>query len=111
MNVKDLYQELGWELAVGEGEREITGGIYCCDLLSLVMGRAPSDSLGITVMGNVNSMAVAMLADTACVVIAENMPLDEETLEGAKKGGITVLKTKQPVFEAALSAATALKLI
>lgn len=110
MKVKALCEELGWELASGEGEREITGGIYCCDLLSLVMGRAPSDSLWITVMGNVNSMAVASLADTACVVVAENMPLDAEALEGAKKGGITVLKTKQPVFEAALSAATAIKL-
>jgi len=110
MKVKELCEELGWELATGDGEREITGGIYCCDLLSLVMGRAPSDSLWITVMGNVNTMAVATLADTACVVIAERMPLDAEALEGAKKGGITVLKTEQPVFEAALSAATAMKL-
>ncbi len=110
MKVKELCEELGWELATGDGERKITGGIYCCDLLSLVMGRAPSDSIWITVMGNVNTMAVATLADTACVVIAERMPLDAEALEGAKKGGITVLKTDQPVFEAALFAAKAMKL-
>ena len=110
MKVKNLCEELGWELAIGDGEREITGGIYCCDLLSIVMGRAPADSLWITVMGNVNSMAVATLADTACVVIAENMPLDAEALEGAKKGGVTVLRTVKPVYEAARSAAKALKL-
>ncbi|MEA4895736.1 MAG: hypothetical protein VB064_10800 [Oscillospiraceae bacterium] len=111
MRVKELCTELGWDFACGDGEREISGGIYCCDLLSIVMGRAPAGSLWITVMGNVNSMAVATLADTACVVIAERMPLDPEALEGAKKGGITVLKTEQPVFEAALSAAKAMKLI
>jgi len=110
MKVKDLCIELGWELACGDGERKITGGIYCCDLLSIVMGRAPAGSLWITVMGNVNTMAVATLADTACVVIAERMSLDEEALAGAKKSNITVLKTKLPVFEAALAAATLMNL-
>jgi len=110
MKVKDLCKELGWELKCGDGEREIEGGIYCCDLLSIVMGRAPAGSLWITVMGNVNAMAVATLADTACVVVAENMPLDTEALGGAKKGGVTVVRTKLPVFEAALSAAVLMKL-
>ena len=110
MKVKDLCEELGWELATGDGKREISGGIYCCDLLSMVMGRAPAGSLWITVMGNVNTMAVASLADTACVVVAERMPLDAEALEGAKKGNITVLRTKQTVFDAALSAATLMKI-
>jgi hypothetical protein len=108
--VKDFCVELGWTLAYGDGKREITGGIYCCDLLSLVIGRAPADSLWITVMGNVNTMAVASLADTACVVLAEGISLSEEAKTGAEKGGITVLRTAQPVFEAALSAAILLGL-
>ncbi|NCB74423.1 MAG: hypothetical protein EOM51_06755 [Clostridia bacterium] len=111
MKVKELCAQLGWEIANGEGEREITGGIYCCDLLSIVMGRAPAGSLWITVMGNVNSMAVSTLADTACVVIAEAMPLDDEALIGAKKGNVTVVRTELPVFEAALKAAECLGLL
>lgn len=110
MTVKDLSEKLGWELVCGEGEKEISGGIYCCDLLSIVMGRASAGSLWITVMGNVNAMAVATLADTACVAVAENMPLDHDALEGAKKGGVTVLKTGKPVFESALEAAATLGL-
>jgi hypothetical protein len=110
MKVSDLAKALGWELASGDGEREVKGGVYCCDLLSLVMGRAPADSLWITVMGNVNAMAVASLADTACVVIAEGMPLDAEGRAGAEKGDVTVLRTSQPVFKAALAAATLLGL-
>ncbi|MBP8640416.1 MAG: hypothetical protein KBI01_05885 [Oscillospiraceae bacterium] len=108
MKVKDLCEELGWALTSGDGEREITGGVYCCDLLSIVMGRAPAGSLWITVMGNVNAMAVSSLADTACVVVAESMPLDEEALNGARKGDITVLQTKLPVFEAAVLASALL---
>lgn len=110
ITVNALSEELGWSLVHGDGEREITGGIYCCDLLSLVMGRAPADSLWITVMGNVNSMAVASLADTACVVLAEGIPLSQEAKTGAEKGNVTVLQTKLPVFEAALAAATLLEL-
>jgi len=110
MIVKELSEKLGWELACGGGEREISGGIYCCDLLSIVMGRAPAGSLWITVMGNVNAMAVATLADTACVVLAERMPLDAEAVAGAAKGGVTVLRTELPVFEAAREAARLLNL-
>lgn len=111
MTVKQISEKLGWELICGDGGREITGGVYCCDLLSIVMGRAPADSLWITVMGNVNAMAVATLADTACVVIAEGMSFADEALGGAIKGGVTVLKTRQPVFTAAIAAARLLEII
>ncbi len=111
MKVKELAEKLGWSLVSGNGEREISGGIYCGDLLSIVMGRAPADSLWITVMGNVNAMAVSSLADTACVVLAEGMNLDEDAAAGAVKGGVSVLRTELPVFQAACRAAQLLKLI
>lgn len=111
MKVKELCKKLGWETVFGDGENEITGGIYCCDLLSIVMGRAPAGSLWITVMANVNAMAVATLADTACVVLAENMRLDEEATAGAEKGNVTVLCSGKPVFETAAEAAKLLELI
>lgn len=111
MKVKQLCEKLGWELAFGDGENEVTGGIYCCDLLSIVMGRAPAGSVWITVMGNVNSMAVASMTDTAAVVVAENMPLDDEVKAGAEKGKVTVLRTTKPVFDAAVDAAKTLGLL
>ena len=51
-------------------ERPVEGG-YCGDLLSWVMGRAPAGGAWLTIMSNVNVAAVAALADTACVVLAE----------------------------------------
>lgn len=76
---------------------------FCCDLLSVAMGRAPAGCAWVTVMGNINTLAVAALADAACVIMAEGTMLDEAALNKAKQQGIAVLKTELPVFEAALA--------
>lgn len=82
-------------------DREITVP-YCCDLLSVAMGKMPSGAAWVTVMGNLNTLAVAALADAACVILAEGSNLDEQALEKALEQGITVLRTSLPIFEAAL---------
>ena len=64
-------------LSEGRPEREVTR-VFCCDLLSIAMGRAPADCAWVTVMGNMNTLAVASLADVSCVVLAEGTALDEE---------------------------------
>ena len=68
-------------------EREITG-CYIGDLLSWVMGRAPEDSAWLTVMGNINSIAVATLADVSCIVLVENAALDENAAQKAEMHGV-----------------------
>ena len=50
-------------------DRAITS-VYCCDLLSVAMGHAPAGSAWVTVMGNINTLAVVALTDAACVVLA-----------------------------------------
>lgn len=64
----------------------MTGG-YCGDLLSWVMGRAQEGDAWFTVMGNVNAVAVAVLADTACLVLAEDSPLDDDARQRAAAPG------------------------
>ena len=87
----------------GEGlEREITKP-FCCDLLSIAMGRAPEGCAWVTVMGNMNTLAVASLADAACVIMAEGAALDEAARKKAADQEITVLETEEPFFEAALA--------
>lgn len=88
-------------LVKGRPEREISR-IFCCDLLSIAMSKAPADSVWVTVMGNRNTLAVASLADVACIVLAEGVSLDESTLAKAKEEEIAVLATDLPVFDAAL---------
>ncbi|HIX15161.1 MAG TPA: hypothetical protein H9740_05480 [Candidatus Hungatella pullicola] len=82
-------------------DREITK-VFCCDLLSIAMGRAPEGGAWVTVMANMNTLAVASLTDTACVILAEGCSLDENAAVKAKEQEITVMRTEQPVFEAAL---------
>lgn len=84
----------------GDLDREITGP-YCCDLLSFAMGKAPAGSAWVTVMGNVNTLAVASLADVACIILAEGAVLDSAAAGKAASQGITVLMTEEPIFETA----------
>ena len=77
----------------------IVGDGYAGDLLSWVMGRAPADGAWVTVMTNVNVIAVAALADVACVILAEGAELDETARERAKAQNINVLATDMPAFE------------
>ena len=100
MTVLELAKQLNLEM-VTEGEaaeREIHG-VYCCDMLSIVMGRAKADDAWITVMGNINAVAVAVLADVACIILSENMGLDEESIQKAKEQDVCVLKSELPTFE------------
>lgn len=77
----------------------IVGEGYVGDLLSWVMGRAPADGAWVTVMTNVNVIAVAALSDVACVILAEGAELDETALERAKAQNINVLASDMPAFE------------
>lgn len=88
-------------LVKGSPERKISK-IFCCDLLSIAMGKAPAGSIWITVMGNRNTLAVATLADVACIVLAEGTGMDEGTLEKAQEEGIAILSTELPIFDIAL---------
>ena len=102
MKVKDLIQTKSFQV-INEGrdtDREIAEP-YCCDLLSFAMGRMPADAAWVTVMGNVNTLAVAALTDAACIILAEGSHLDEQALSRAREQEITVFETEQSVFKAA----------
>ena len=60
------------------------------------------DFAWVTVMGNMNTLAVATLADAACIILAEGAALDETARKKAEQQDIMVLATEEPVFEAAL---------
>ena len=101
ITVSALAERLGLEkINIGDPDREITAG-YVGDLLSWVMGRAPEGGAWITVMTNVNVIAVAALSDVACVILAEGAELDEAALSRAKTEGINVLASSKPAFDLA----------
>ena len=110
MTVKELIGK-DWFRVINEGdetEREIEK-VFCCDLLSIAMGKAPAGCAWVTVMGNINTLAVATLADAAVVILAENAALDDNAKMKAAQQGVTVLATEQPIFAAALQIHRALQ--
>ena len=88
-----------------EAEREILGG-YAGDLLSWVMGRASEGDAWVTIMSNVNIVAVSTLADPACIILSEGVKPDEETLARAEQQGVNILSTDLDTFGACVRIAS-----
>ena len=82
-------------------DREIAG-CYIGDLLSWAMGRVLADDAWLTVMGNVNAIAVSVLADAACIVLVDNATLDAEAKEKAEQQEVVVLSGKQGAYDLAV---------
>ena len=102
MTVKELAHQLNLTVhALPEGDREISG-VYIGDLLSWVMGRAGADQAWITIMSNRNIVAVATLADTACILLAEGVVPDEGVAQLAQEKGINLLTSQSGAYETAL---------
>lgn len=101
LTTTDLIKKLDCKLITQENGREICGG-YCGDLLSVVMSHAQPGQAWITVMGNVNAAAVALLTDVACIILAENTVADEDMLQKARGQDIAVFTTPLPVYECAV---------
>lgn len=109
ITVSELAEHCGFEVIQGGAalEKEVTGG-YCGDLLSWVMGRAVAGSAWITVMGNENAVAVAVLTEAACIILAQGAEIDEKALLRAKENGVAILKSGEGAFETALKVGEAL---
>ncbi len=103
MTVKDLIEKLDLRVLVEDDfDREVTD-CYVGDLLSWVMGRAPADSAWLTVMGNINSIAVATLADVSCIILVENAALDDNARQKAEMHGVNILTTAENSYRLAVA--------
>ena len=102
MTVTELANKTGFTpLAIPCPEKEVKGA-YVGDLLSWVMGRAEACNAWVTIMSNVNVLAVASLADVACVILAEGVRLDEEAIKTANEKSVNILSSSLPSYETAL---------
>lgn len=103
MTIRELIDSGVFEL-VHEGsdtERSVSK-VFCCDLLSIAMGRGVADAAWVTVMGNINTLAVLSLTDMALIVLAEGAAMDEAGMNKAREQGFTILRTDLPIFDAGL---------
>lgn len=73
-------------------------GVYAGDLLSRAMSHVKAGNLWITIMNNMNVIAVASLTEAAAVILAEGVTLPDEVRKAAEEEGITVWQTNADVY-------------
>lgn len=107
MTVQNLIDDFSLEVLCGEeyaAGKEVTGG-YCGDLLSWVMSKANEGDCWLTVMGNVNSIGVAVMTDVACILLTENAAFDNDAKLRAEQNGVIVLRSGENAFDLAVKIA------
>ena len=105
MTVNELAERLNLnKIALPDGDREVEG-VYIGDLLSWVMGRAQSGNAWITIMSNLNIVAVATLADVSCIILAEGVTLDAQVMQTAEAKDVNILSTDKTAYEVAVALA------
>jgi len=96
--VSELMEQLELTaFSLPEPDREISGG-YAGDLLSWVMGRAEEDQAWITIMSNLNIVAVAALSGVSAVILSEGVKPDAGVAERALAQGINLLGSEKATF-------------
>ncbi|KRQ88095.1 DRTGG domain protein [Caloramator mitchellensis] len=100
MKVKDIAEKLNFKVLAGNNGlgREVTG-VYICDLLSWVMSHGKNGNAWITVQVHPNVVAVATLLEFSCIIIPENIEVEEITLQKAENENIPVMQTSLNSFE------------
>ncbi len=103
MTVKEVCEKCKFTVVtMPDGDREIKG-CYIGDLLSWVMGRAKPDDAWITIMSNMNIAAVASLADVSCIILSENVEIDDNVKSAATDKDINILSSPLPSYETAVA--------
>ncbi len=102
MTIADLLKkpEIRTLTEIPDPTREIKGG-YAGDLLSWVMGRAKPDDIWITIMNNINIVAVATLTDVSAIILCEGVDAPSDVIAKANEEDVLILQTEMPAFEIA----------
>lgn len=102
MKVNKMVKALGLQVLAGEEglDREVNG-VYICDLLSFVMSHGKKGNVWITVQIHPNIIAVAVLLELSCIILPENLEIEQLTLEKANTEKIAVLKYTEDAYSLA----------
>jgi len=109
MTVKDIAEKCSLEILAEADLAREAEGVYVGDLLSWVMGHGEYGQCLVTIMSNVNVLAVASLLDFSCVILAEGVKPDDEFLNLAKEKEINVLSSKLSAYSICTSLYEALR--
>ncbi|HAF85883.1 MAG TPA: iron-sulfur binding hydrogenase [Sphaerochaeta sp.] len=105
MQVKDLATLEGFVAQTMENGDERISDAYTGDLLSDVMGNAPSESVLITIQAHKNTVAVASLVGIQAIVICNKRSTPSDMLQAAKEESVSVFTFEGTQFEASCKVA------
>lgn len=102
MIVNNLLKILPVQLETSNDQldQRITG-IYCGDLLSLVMANAQEGNVWITIQNHINVVAVASLVGIVAIIIVEGITVNQEVIDKAEQEGIVIFTTKHSAYDIA----------
>ncbi len=102
MKVGELAECLDMKVLTGDKglDKDITG-MYICDLLSWVMSHANKSDAWVTVHTHINIVAVAILTETSCIIVPENISVEEASVKKAAEEGIAILSTDMTAYQIA----------
>ena len=104
MKISELINKLDLRILTTPDyqDRDVTG-CYIGDLLSWVMGKAKQGDAWITIMNNINIVAVAELTDVSCIILSEDVSVGEDIIKKADGEDIIILKSDKTSYELAAS--------
>ncbi len=98
MKTGPIIEKLSLRHLCGDVPEEYSG-VYAGDLLSRAMSHVTEGDLWITIMNNVNVIAVASLTEAAAVILAEDVVMDSAVISAAESKGVCVFTTPLTVYE------------
>ena len=99
MRVIEILDKIEGKILTSNNKDAFFEGIYAGDLLSHVMAHAKENNLFLTIMSNLNTIAVASLLDMPVIVLAENVKPTEEMIYKADDENIIIISSKYNVVE------------
>lgn len=101
MKVQELSESLNLIEVTGTKKDITIEGVYIGDLLSIVMAKAKENFAWITIQTHMNIVAVAELLELSCIIIVENMEIEQDTIEKAIELDIPIFKSKESAYQLA----------
>ena len=98
MKVAALQKLLAARVLCGTAQGEFEG-VYAGDLLSRAMSRVEAGCAWVTIMANVNVVAVANLTEPAVIILAENVTMQADVLAAAEENSVLVMTSPMSAYE------------
>lgn len=99
MKIEEVLEKIEGTILTKNVKTATFEGVYAGDLLSHVMSHAKENNLFLTIMSNMNSIAVASLLELPVIVFAEDVMPTIEMIQKADEENILLITTKLNVVE------------